>query len=173
MAHEMQPTDGRQEQQSSLPAHSQTEHLGLRLAYFGYTAIPSAILLDIMTQGQIGESAAVAAFLGGAACYWAPHLHKAITPGLRAAGQVWDYLNRNNSGKTKHRLMDKQWWLTGEASIQYAEEETQIENEPEAGQLETGVPENAPDPSPANEPEKPVPHPSLPPPFAIKRMKLA
>jgi hypothetical protein len=119
MTNEIQRTDEGRE--SSLPVPFDLEILKLRMAYFGYTAVPSAILLDIMTQGQIADSLAVAAMLGGAACYWGPHLHKVIGPGMHAAGQVWDYLNRNNSGKARHHLMDKHWWLYGEVSTPYAE----------------------------------------------------
>lgn len=127
MTNEMQRTGAGRE--SSLPVPFDFERAKLRAAYFGYTAVPSAILLDIMTQGQLGDSLAVAALLGGAACYFGPGLHKVIGPGIRLAGQTWDYLNRNNSGRAKHRLMDKHWWLYGEASTQYAEQEEEDEEE--------------------------------------------
>lgn len=173
MAHEMQPTDDREEQQSSLPAHTQFEHLGTRLAYFGYTALPSAVLLDIMTQGQLGESAAVAAFLGGAAYYWAPHIHKAIQPGLRAFGSVWDYLNRNNSGRAKHRLLNKDWWLGQDITV-YAENEEdeaeEIEADEELAELPEGEPETAPEPDSA---EANPQHPLIPDQFGIGRNILA
>lgn len=164
MAHEIQPINDRQEEQSSLPAHMHLDHLGLRLAYFGYTAVPAGILLDIMTQGQHGESAAVAAFLGGTVGYWAPHLHKAIEPGLRAARHAWDYLNRNHSGRTKHRLLNKDWWMGYDITAYGGEEGPQAELEAEEAQAElpAGEPdidqrEIPPEPDPSNSQRSAIP----------------
>jgi hypothetical protein len=141
MTNEMQEMDdGRQE--SSLPAHFDPELLKLQFAYGCYTAVPAGILLDIMTAGQHGESAAVALLLGGAAGYWAPQLHKVIGPGTHAAGQLWAYLNRNNSGKVRHHLLDKNWWLYGEVSTPYAEpDEAQIDAN-QADELKEGQEED-------------------------------
>lgn len=156
MSYELQPIGDGQEQPSSLPASSRAELLRLRLGYFSYTALPAAAILDLMTRGQLGESVAVAAFLGGAMSYWGPHFHNVLKPGLRAARQAWEYLTRNHSGKTRHRLLDKHWWLTGEASIQYAEpvERTrEIQAGPEEQELKPGEAERAPEP----EAESPIP----------------
>ncbi len=120
MTNEIQET-GRQEH-SSLPALHPVEAT-LRLRYFAYGAVPSTILLDYMSQGQFGASIALGAVLGGAAAYFAPEIHKTFQPALHTVGQVWAYLNRNNSGRARHRLADMHWWLTGEQTLQYAEEE--------------------------------------------------
>jgi hypothetical protein len=126
MTHEIQRrADGRQ-QPSSLPAVPEVpsfdpELLKLRLQYFGWTTVPSTLLLTAMTGGQFGESALLAALVGGAVSYFGPNVQRAIEPALQTAGQAVAYLGRNNSGRTQHRLLDKQWWLTGEATIPYAE----------------------------------------------------
>ncbi|HZU03982.1 MAG TPA: hypothetical protein VFA10_30245 [Ktedonobacteraceae bacterium] len=124
MTREIQHSSGRR-RQSSLPAVVPStppfdpELLRLRVNYFGLTAVPSTLLLTAMTGGQFGESALVAVLLGGAAGYFGPKLHRKIAPGMRVAGQALAYLGRNHSVRTRHRLLDKNWWLTGEVSIPY------------------------------------------------------
>jgi hypothetical protein len=86
-------------------------------------------LLTYMTQGQIGESAVLGAIAGTTLAYFAPEIQGVIGPGLRAASQAWAYLNRNHTGKTTHRLLDKNWWLTGEQSIPYAGEDEQASDQ--------------------------------------------
>jgi hypothetical protein len=129
-------------QGSSLPATFDPEIWRLRAAYFGVAAIPSAFLLDIMSQGQLGESLAVAAVLGGAAGYWSPQLHKFAEPGVHAAGQLWSYLNRNNSGRARHHLLDLHWWMTGEVRTPYAEQEDNEDDDENTVEAERILPKD-------------------------------
>lgn len=142
MSNEIQKVDdGRQG--SSLPATFDPEIWRMRATYFSAAALPSTFLLDIMSQGQLGESMAVAAVLGAAASYWSPQLHKFAEPGMHAAGQLWGYLNRNNSGRAKHHLMDMHWWMTGEVRTSYAEqEEDEDENTADAPSKQAPIPKD-------------------------------
>jgi hypothetical protein len=120
--------------QSSLPATLSPVGVKMRIAYFGYGAVPSTLLLAYMSQGQFGASGAIGAVLGTAAAYFAPEIHQTIKPALHTASHVLAYLNRNNSGKVRHRLMDTHWWLTGERPIPYVEDEEE-EEEDQADEL--------------------------------------
>src|SRR5258708_27489924 len=106
--------------QASLPALAPVRFT-TRAKYFGMGMVPMTALLTYMTQGQIGESAVLGAIAGTTLAYFAPEIQGVIAPGLRTAEQVWAYVNRNHTGKTTHRLFDKDWWLTGEQRIPYAE----------------------------------------------------
>src|SRR5712691_5884523 len=123
MGNELQEI-GRQKQ-SSLPATIHPVEVKMRLVYFGTSAVPSTLLLAYMSQGQFGASVAIGGVLGSAAAYFAPEIHNTIKPALHTASHVLAYLNRNNSGRARHRLADMQWWLTGKQSIQYAAEDDQ------------------------------------------------
>jgi hypothetical protein len=121
MRNELQET-GRQKP-SSLPATIHPVEVKMRLVYFGTGAVPSTLLLAYMSQGQFGASGAIGVILGSAAAYFAPEIHKTIQPVLHTASHLLAYLNRNNSGRARHRLMDTHWWMTGESRVQYAEDE--------------------------------------------------
>lgn len=112
----------REEQaETSVPLHPSS--VVMRAKYFSAGAVPTTLLLAYMSQGQIGESAVLGAIAGATLAYFAPEAQKTFDPALRLMGKMWDYLNRNHSGRAKHRLLDPHWWVTGEAAIQYSEVE--------------------------------------------------
>ena len=125
MANELQETGG---QDASLPVV--VDSRGRKLLYFSATAIPTTILLDIMSSGQLGASAIVGIVIGGTVYYFEDEIHRAIGPVVRVIGDMLAYFNRNNSGKTTHKLLNKDWWL-GEDTTLYGEEEDELPPAPE------------------------------------------
>ncbi len=95
-------------QGTSLPA---VDSRGRKILYFSSTAIPLTILLDLMSSGQLGASAVVGLVIGGTAYYFEPEIHKVVGPVTRAIREVLAYLNRDNSGKSVSKLLNKDWWL--------------------------------------------------------------
>jgi hypothetical protein len=146
-------------EQSSLPTTLPPMGTKMRIAYFGYGAVPSTLLLAYMSQGQFGASGAIGAVLGGAAAYFAPEIHQTIKPALHTASQVLAYLNRNNSGKVRHRLMDTHWWLTGERQVPYAAEDDQDEDDQtdELKEATSTLPDEAPEPDAQPEQSSSIP----------------
>lgn len=120
------------EKRSSLPVvQKQAEvdvDLKLRMQYFGWTAVPSAIVLEIMGAQLPGIG--LAAVAGLATAYFSGELHYAIEPGLRTAGKVFALMSGNSpgSGRVKSRLLSKEWWL-GQDMTPYAEEDDRDEGE--------------------------------------------
>ncbi|MBA2681797.1 MAG: hypothetical protein H0U76_25805 [Ktedonobacteraceae bacterium] len=117
------------ERRSSLPVVQEFESadLKLKLQYFGWMAIPSTLVLEILGAQLPGVGLGVG--VGIAAAYFSKELHYALGPSLRMAGKLVGLLTSGNSGRTTSRLLNKDWWV-GQETVLYAESE-EDENEDE------------------------------------------
>jgi hypothetical protein len=102
------------------------ERLKLKLQYFGWVSVPSAILLEIMNAQLPGIGLAAAA--GVAAAYFSQEIHYVLEPSLKMTGKLLGLADRGSSGRTMNRLSSKEWWL-GQDITPYAEQEQGLEDD--------------------------------------------
>src|SRR5579871_6523899 len=89
-------------QAESLPAKALDWQVRKRkLLYFGGSAVPTALILDIMSSGQHGECVVVGLVIGGAFYYFEEQIHTMFGPVLRMLGEVRQHLNRNKAEKAR------------------------------------------------------------------------